>query len=93
MRVVKGLRVNEAGDERHRQKSRRKIMSFIYLWKLDAEKKALLQKAIAPHCSYKKRQQYLDQAEAIQSEIFTRWREGIAHNVARTLGVELKKTD
>ncbi|CAB4758384.1 unannotated protein [freshwater metagenome] len=68
-------------------------MSTIHLWRLDSEKKALLQRAIAPPCSYKNRVQYLKEAEDIQSEIFKRWREGIAHNVARALGVDLHKPE
>ena len=63
-------------------------MSVIHMWKLDSEKKALLQKAIAPRCSQKKRVQYLAEAEKIQQEIFDRWRHSIAAQVARALGVE-----
>jgi len=60
-------------------------MSVIQLWNLDSQKKALLEKAIAPHCSYKKRSQYIIDAEKIQEEIFKRWREGIAHQVVHAI--------
>jgi len=68
-------------------------MSTIHLWHLDAQKKALLQKAIAPRCSQKKRAQYLEEAEKIQSEIFRQWRENMAAQVARALGVASPKRD
>ena len=60
-------------------------MSVIQLWNLDSQKKVLLEKAIAPHCSYKKRAQYFDEAEKIQVEIFKCWREGIVRQVEQAI--------
>jgi hypothetical protein len=68
-------------------------MSVIHLWNLDSQKKALLQKAIAPRCSQKKRAQYLAEAEKIQSEIFKRWRMGILAQVTTALGLESTERD
>jgi len=68
-------------------------MSVIHLWNLDSHKKALLQKAIAPRCSQKKRAQYLAEAEKIQSEIFKRWRMGILAQVTTALGLESTERD
>jgi len=67
-------------------------MGFIYMWKLDTERKALLEKATAPRCSQKKRKQYLAEAEAIQKEIFDRWRKGIAAQVRRAVDEALPES-
>ena len=68
-------------------------MSVIHLWNLDSQKKALLQKAIAPRCSQKKRAQYLAEAEKINSEIFKRWRQGVLARISSTLDLESTERD
>lgn len=68
-------------------------MSTIHLWHLDTQKKELLQKAIAPRCSQKKRARYLEAAEKIQAEIFRQWRENMAAQVVRALGITSPKRD
>ena len=60
-------------------------MGFIQMWNLDSQRKGLLEKAIARGCSQKKRKQYLAEAEAIQKEIFDRWRKGMAAQVKRAV--------
>jgi len=67
-------------------------MSFIYLWKLNAQRKALLEQAIAPWCRQGKRVRYLKEAELISDEIFKNWREGLMANTKRDLGFGTGKT-
>ena len=68
-------------------------MSFICLRKLNTQRRALLEQAIAPWCRQEKRARYLKEAELISDEIFKNWRKGLMANLKRDLGFGTGKTD